>query len=152
MFILCIRDSSLQGLKMSSVVAYLNEGVTSLQCHLTHMGSWENITVSKRLDTGEEFQVLTVSRGVAEAVLHESVMRDRVYAHVDDTKMYEVILNMWIYVLACGDEGTYVCDADPELDIPTAVGKIQLLGTLVCFLFVCFFHSRLTTSSLNIHY
>jgi len=124
------------GLQLSNVVAYLNEGVTSLQCHLTHMGDWRNITVAKVLDNGERYDVITVSKEAPEAFVHESPMKERVYAHVDNTEMYEVVLNMWIYVLACGDEGTYVCDAGQDLAIQPAVGNLQLLGKLLYTIFI----------------
>ncbi|KAH3810122.1 hypothetical protein DPMN_138508 [Dreissena polymorpha] len=116
-----------KSLGMSNVVANLNEGVTSLKCRLNHVGDWQTITISKRAnDDRVAFDVITATNGKPDVTVHNSALKGRVFAHVDASRRYEVEVSLWIYVLACGDEGTYKCSANRELNITPAVGNIQL--------------------------
>ncbi|WAR28060.1 hypothetical protein MAR_013764 [Mya arenaria] len=117
----------LPSLAMTSVIAYLNEGVTLLKCRLNYLGHthWRNITVSKQLQDGDSYKILTVTRG-GDTVVHESPMSGRVFTNVDDVRPYEAEVSMWIYVLTCGDKGTYTCSTDPELGIPVSAGTLQI--------------------------
>ena len=111
---------------MKDVVAYLNEGVASLKCRLTHTGTWKRITISKaNPGHGTKMQIVTVNRG-QEPVIHNSTMKDRLFANIEIETRYELELNVWLYVLTCEDQGEYLCEVDAPLKLPAANGKMDI--------------------------
>lgn len=115
-------------LNMEDVVAYLNEGVASLKCRLTHTGTWTQITITK-VDVSDDKRkrIVTVIRG-HKPVIHNTTMKDRVFANVEIETQYEMQLTVWVYVLACEDQGDYFCKADAPFTIPEAKAHIYIRG------------------------
>ncbi|KAK3602483.1 hypothetical protein CHS0354_022349 [Potamilus streckersoni] len=109
-------------LTMTSTVAFLKEGVTSIRCRLLHLGEWSHITIWKIRPNGNKTKVLTVDRKVGTAI-YETFMKDRIFADIVSTR-YEVEVNLLIYVLTCEDEGWYRCTADVPFELPEAEGEI----------------------------
>ena len=113
---------------MNDVVAYLNEGVTSLQCRLDHLGQWTNVTISKEGSDGRWERVVSVISGGNDVIVHDTNMKDRIFVHTESTNEFELKLNLWLYVLTCADEGLYRCEAYTPSDFKEVTGKIDLRG------------------------
>ncbi|KAL3848300.1 hypothetical protein ACJMK2_019168 [Sinanodonta woodiana] len=114
----------LPALTMTSTVAFLKEGVTSIRCRLLHLGEWSHITIWKIRTNGNKTKVLTADRKVGPAI-YETFMKDRIFADIVSSR-YEVEVNLWIYVITCEDQGRYTCTADVPFELPEAEGEIIL--------------------------
>ena len=110
------------------MVAYLNEGVASLKCHLTHTGAWNKIIISKADPWhGTIMRIVSVRRG-HEPIIHNTTMKDRLFANIEIETRYEVELNVWLYILTCEDQGEYFCEVDAPFKLTAAKGSIDIRG------------------------
>lgn len=114
-----------EGLEMSSVDAYLNEGVTLLTCRLLHIGSWSSISVYKYVSKVNKTRILTVYDGSSNVTVEQEVSR-RIRATVDKPSKYEVVITLWVYSLGCQDEGIFSCAADVPFAVPEAFGRLNI--------------------------
>ena len=113
---------------MNDVIAYLNEGVASLKCHLTHTGAWDKITISKADPWyGTKMEIVTIRNG-QEPIIHNTTMKDRLFANIERETRYELGINVWLYKLTCEDQGEYFCEVDAPMKLATARGNIDIRG------------------------
>ena len=81
----------------------------------------------KAESSGERLKIVTAIRG-QEPVIHNTSMKDRVFANVEIETRYEVELNVWVYVLTCDDQGNYFCTVDAPFTVPEAKGYVDIRG------------------------
>ncbi|XP_060075028.1 uncharacterized protein LOC132554735 [Ylistrum balloti] len=112
------------GIVMKDVVAYMNEGVTSLMCRVQHLGNWDAIRIRKILPSGDRVPVVVASNET-NVTIQDPNMQGRLFADIQTTK-YEANLKLWIYTLQCADAGIYVCEVDTDYDLPESQAQLSL--------------------------
>ncbi|XP_033760565.1 uncharacterized protein LOC117342500 [Pecten maximus] len=112
------------GIAMNDVVAYMNEGVTSLTCRVQHIGPWDAIRLRKVLPSGDRIPVVVASNKT-NVTIQDPNMQGRLFADIQTTK-YEAELKIWIYTLHCDDAGTYVCEVDADYVLPESHAQLSL--------------------------
>ncbi|XP_021372171.1 uncharacterized protein LOC110462516 isoform X2 [Mizuhopecten yessoensis] len=112
------------GIVMHDVVAYMNEGVTSLTCRVQHLGSWSALRLRKILSSGDSITIVVASNKT-NVTIQDPNMRGRLFADIQTTQ-YEANLKLWIYTLECDDAGTYLCEADVDYELPATRAQLTL--------------------------
>ncbi|XP_069104654.1 uncharacterized protein [Argopecten irradians] len=112
------------GIVMNDVIAYMNEGVTSLTCRVQHIGPWDAIRLRKVLPSGDKIPIVVASNQT-NVTIQDPNMQGRLFADIQTSK-FEAELKLWIYTLHCDDAGTYVCEVDADYNLPESRAQLTL--------------------------
>ncbi len=105
-----------------------------------HRGVWAKLSIKKQTASGVPNDVIDLHNNGTVA-WSDSYLESRALKEVFISK-YEAEMTVWISVLKCSDEGSYVCGASGPFTIPEAESTLVVICELITQVLTGFTHAR----------
>lgn len=126
MLVLCFFFQCLSAVIVQSANGFLNKGLAGVSCSVIHMNNWSEIILRRYISQTASVDVLSVTAD-GSLTWHDLSLTSRAISNFRFTSM-EAVLEIWIFVLKCADEGAYTCTVNGPTHLKDGHAVLKVYG------------------------